>query len=259
MTFRESNRRPQSVRWSGLLLFLSLRIASAATASSNSLVRPARVAFYRRGGGGQSPLSSKSFLSRRRRPPTTATSVGLKRSQPKSATKQDLTKNYSYDPPSQSGEALTVEEARAQLGPVGFLVANSLELAVVTIGSYVSGGALGYVGGTVMGIPSTLFGREMGGVVQRLSALNSKAFASCKSWAALSAAFSGFHNFVIMCRGGAEDGWNAVIGSALTGAFLNRAGGLQAMIQGGATYAGFTYVLDKLFASPSSRQYETSS
>lgn len=105
-----------------------------------------------------------------------------------------------------------------------------------------------------MGIPSTLLGKEMGSIAQRLSALNSKAFASCKSWAQLSAAFSGFHNFVRLCRGGADDGWNAIWGSALTGAFLNRAGGAQAMIQGGATYAGFTYFIEKFFTSPSSRQ-----
>jgi hypothetical protein len=31
-------------------------------------------------------------------------------------------------------------------------------------------------------------------------------------------------------------------------------GGAQAMIQGAATYAGFTYFLDKFFASPSTQQ-----
>lgn len=31
-------------------------------------------------------------------------------------------------------------------------------------------------------------------------------------------------------------------------------GGAQAMLQGAATYAGFTYFLDKFFASPSSQQ-----
>lgn len=138
------------------------------------------------------------------------------------------------------------------------MVTNSVELAVTTLGSYISGGFLGYLGGGVMGVPSTLFGKDMGGVAKRLSALNSRAFTSCKSWATLSAAFSGFHNFVRLCRGGVEDGWNSVFGSALTGAFLNRAGGPQGMIQGGATYAGFTYFLDKFFASPSSRQHQQS-
>eukprot|EP00585_Thalassiosira_rotula_P023893 CAMPEP_0196252836 /NCGR_PEP_ID=MMETSP0913-20130531/50502_1 /TAXON_ID=49265 /ORGANISM="Thalassiosira rotula, Strain GSO102" /LENGTH=57 /DNA_ID=CAMNT_0041539579 /DNA_START=1 /DNA_END=174 /DNA_ORIENTATION=+ len=42
----------------------------------------------------------------------------------------------------------------------------------------------------------------------------------------------------------------------MTGAFLNRAGGPQAMISGGASYAGFTYVLDKFFATGPAAQRE---
>ncbi len=104
-----------------------------------------------------------------------------------------------------------------------------------------------------MGIPSTLLGKDMGTFLTRLAALHSKAIVSCKSWAVLSASFSGFNNFVRLCRGEDNDNgdnWNAVLGSAMTGAFLNRKGGMQAMIQGGATYAAFTYFLDKFFASP---------
>lgn len=164
---------------------------------------------------------------------------------------------YDYNPQSQNQEP-TLEELRAQLGPIGSFVSDTIELTVTTLGSYISGGCLGYVGGGVMGVPSTLFGKNVGGFTQRLSALNSKAFVSCKSWAVLSAAFSGFNKLVRLCRGGIDDNWNAVFGSALTGAFLNRAGGPQAMLQGGATYAGFTYFADKFFASPSSGQGQQS-
>ena len=152
------------------------------------------------------------------------------------------------------GPQPTLEELRAALGPAGLFAAGAMELAVVTFGSYVSGAFLGYVGGGIMGIPSTLFGGgASGGAMRRLSALHAKAAASCASWAALSASFSGFNNLVRLCRGGEDDGnWNAVIGSAMTGAFLNRAGGPEAMLRGGATYAGFTYVLDRFFKSPSS-------
>ena len=148
----------------------------------------------------------------------------------------------------------TLEELRAALGPAGLFAAGAMELAVVTFGSYVSGAFLGYVGGGIMGIPSTLFGKGVsGGAMTRLSALHAKAVVSCASWATLSASFSGFNNLVRLCRGGEDDGkWNAVIGSAMTGAFLNRAGGPEAMLRGGATYAGFTYVLDRFFKSPSS-------
>ena len=152
------------------------------------------------------------------------------------------------------GPQPTLEELRAALGPAGLFAAGAMELAVVTFGSYVSGAFLGYVGGGIMGIPSTLFGGgASGGAMRRLSALHAKAAASCASWAALSASFSGFNNLVRLCRGGEDDGnWNAVIGSAMTGAFLNRAGGPEAMLRGAATYAGFTYVLDRFFKSPSS-------
>jgi hypothetical protein len=79
--------------------------------------------------------------------------------------------------------------------------------------------------------------------------LHRKALTSCKSWASLSASFTGFNTFVRLCRGDdrADDGWNAVWGSALTGAFLNRGGGIEAMLRGGATYAGFTLILDRVF------------
>ena len=107
-----------------------------------------------------------------------------------------------------------------------------------------------------MGVPSTLLGKEMGSFTQRLSALHTKAFGACKSWATLSAAFTGFNILVRMIRGDRNDNWNAIWGSALTGAYLNKAGGAQAMLQGGATYAMFTYVLDKFFA-PSRPQQQS--
>jgi len=65
----------------------------------------------------------------------------------------------------------------------------------------------------------------------------------------LSASFSGFHALARVCRGGVEDRWNSIIGSAATGAYLSRQGGPQAMLQGASTYAGFTYILDTMFGS----------
>lgn len=151
----------------------------------------------------------------------------------------------------------TLEELRSQLSPLSLLISNSIELTVVTLGSYLSGGLLGYFGGGVMGIPSTLLGKDMGTFISRLGALHAKAIVSCKSWATLSASFTGFNNLVRLCRGDEHnDNWNAVLGSAMTGAFLNRKGGAQAMIQGGATYAAFTYFLDKFFGSSSPRQQQ---
>lgn len=144
----------------------------------------------------------------------------------------------------------SLDELRTALGPIGLLVSNGIELTVVTLGSYMSGACLGYVGGGVMNFPSTIFGKEItGSSLSRLVALHSKALTSCKSWASLSASFTGFNTFVRLCRGdrNADDGWNAVWGSAFTGAFLNRGGGIEAMVRGGATYAGFTLLLDRFF------------
>lgn len=249
-------------RGAGLILLLSLQLVSTTTSSPHSISTPNRLAFYPRGGSvvtsssSSSATSCSTLISRRRNKKSLKSiqTVGLRRKTAKKAQTLDFEEEYyDYNPQSQTQEP-SLEELRAQLGPIGTLVSNTIELTVTTVGSYISGAALGYVGGGVMSVPSTLFGKHIGGISQRLSAVHGKALVSCKSWATLSAAFSGFHNFVRLCRGGNEDHWNAVWGSALTGAFLNRAGGPQAMIQGGATYAGFTYFLDKFFASPSSKQ-----
>ena len=47
---------------------------------------------------------------------------------------------------------MTLEEMRAALGPVGKAVAGAVEVGVVTAGSYLSGGAMGYVGGGLFGM-----------------------------------------------------------------------------------------------------------
>jgi len=176
----------------------------------------------------------------------------------------------------------SLEKMRSQLGPFGRLVANSVEVGVTTAGSYMSGGAFGYVAGGIMGVP-TLFrnspptpptsprtigvvakippppplppidpntGKEVGmSLAKRLKAINTRAVAQGASWGQLSAAFSGFHALTRVCRGGVEDKWNGIIGSACTGAYLSRAGGPSAMAQGAATYSGFTYLIDVVFGS----------
>lgn len=252
MMLKESNDKMNPRRIAVLLLVISLQLASAITKSP-------RRAFYPRGGASSSASSSStaSLLARRTITPTSSRSakrIGFGRKKTPQKKNLNVEEAYDYNLLSKANNEPDLEDLRAQLGPIGILVSNTIELTVTTVGSYISGGALGYFGGGVMGMSTTLFAKDMGGFAQRLTALNSKAFTSCKSWATLSAAFSGFHNLVRLCRGGVEDNWNAVWGSALSGAFLNRAGGPQAMIQGGATYAGFTYFLDKFFGSSSSQQ-----
>ena len=146
----------------------------------------------------------------------------------------------------------TAEEMRAQLGPIGLLVANAVEVGVTTAGSYMSGGIFGYLIGGTMAVP-TLFKRSelakditiqqqtsQNNVLQefqrRMGNMNSKAVMQAKSWAKLSAAFSGFHAFTRVCRGGKEDKWNNIIGSALTGAYLSREGKIYVL------FANITYI-----------------
>lgn len=165
-------------------------------------------------------------------------------------------------------EGPTLEEMRAQLGPIGLLVANAVEVGVTTASSYISGGLFGYFIGGAMGIPGIFRKEAMNGPAgtagfnqmksaapnaglkefqKRIGNWNSKALMQGKSWGGLSASFSGFHALARVCRGGVEDKWNSILGSAATGAYLSRQGGPQAMLQGASTYAGFTYVLDTMF------------
>lgn len=267
---RSSRRIPLKYRIVLAVLLVINTIQLVFAARPLSLTKT-RLAFYPRGGGATTSItlqqsSNYHTISRRRKyintvSKSTASSnsiqnVGLFKRNKKVV---DFDEDYDldhYNPPhNEQGNEPSLEELRTQLGPIGLLVSSGIELSVITLQSYISGGILGYIGGSVMNIPSTIFGKEMGSVASRFGILHTKAVTSFKSWATLSAAFSGFNNFVRLSRGGREeDGWNAILGSGLAGAFLNRSGGPQAMIQGGATYAGFTYVMEKFFSSPSTKQ-----
>ena len=251
-----------------LLLLLSPALLFTAAAESSSPTTITRLAFRPRQTLSSSTTTTSALHARRRisnrssllssnldddNDDRTIKCVGVFRSKRKAAQTIVPSKQYeeSQTPPP------SLDELRAALGPIGLLVSNGIELTVVTLGSYISGACLGYVGGGVMNFPSTIFGKDIvtGSALRRLAALHVKAITSCKSWASLSASFTGFNTFVRLCRGDdrVEDGWNAVWGSALTGAFLNRGGGIEAMVRGGATYAGFTLILDRLFkTTPSS-------
>ena len=76
----------------------------------------------------------------------------------------------------------------------------------------------------------TKTGTGMKEIQRRIGDWNSKAVIQGKSWGALSASFSGFHALVRVCRGGVEDRWNSIIGSAATGAYLSRHGKLNEAI-----------------------------
>lgn len=139
-------------------------------------------------------------------------------------------------------ETPSLQQMRAQLGPLGLLVANAVEVGVTTASSYISGGLFGYFIGGAMGIPGAVRNQAVNGpngilpmksavpnsglkeVQRRIGDLNSKALTQGKSWGALSASFSGFHALARVCRGGVEDKWNSILGSAATGAYLSRQG-----------------------------------
>jgi hypothetical protein len=143
-----------------------------------------------------------------------------------------------------NGEELTLEEMRARLGPVGKTVAGAVEVGMVTAGSYLSGGILGYLGGGLFGLgalarpsdyqpppPPTLPGQQP---------------PPTPPTRPKPTGFGGEFR-------GREDKWNGIVGSACTGAYLNRQGGPQAMAQGAMTYASFTYMLDVFFGTKGGR------
>ena len=172
--------------------------------------------------GAKSMLSTSTLISRRRTKSALKSSTPIQNSVRRKYHKSavilaNANLHRVSDEPS-------LEELRAQLGPIAMLISNTIELTVITIGSYISGGLLGYFGGSILNIPSTMFDKTTKGITSKFGALHAKAWGTCKQWGMLSAAFSGFNNFVRMVRGDQEDGWNAVLGSALTGAFLNRSG-----------------------------------
>ena len=51
-----------------------------------------------------------------------------------------------------------------------------------------------------------------------------------------------------------EDRWNNVCSSCLAGAALSRKEGPKGMAKGCVSYAGITYVFDRLFSSPQNTQ-----
>ena len=125
----------------------------------------------------------------------------------------------------------TYAELRAGLGPIGLLIANSVEVGLATANAYISGGIFGYFVGGCLGVPGLFKSSDTmntAGAIkkmqQKMGDWNSKAFTQCKSWGALSASFSGFHALTRVCRGGVEDRWNSIISSACAGAYLSRKG-----------------------------------
>lgn len=183
-----------------------------------------------------------------------------RRSKKKEPTPSSLQQEYENDlvPYEGNGEQgsppPSLGDIRASLGPIGLTVAAGVELGIVTSSSFITGGCMGYGVGGLMGLKKAIFppnsAEEM---VRRTFAEEFKrrsgdwhrnSVQSAQQWAKLSAAFSGFHALSRVVRGGREDKWNGIVGSAATGAFLNKKLGPQAMLNGGLTYAGVTFLLD---------------
>ena len=158
-----------------------------------------------------------------------------------------------YDSIEDEEKLPSIEEMRASLGPIGRTIASAVEVGVVTAGSYLSGAVLGYTLGGFMAVPS-LFQKNTSNKGP-IANWHGKASSQAMNWASLSAAFSGFHALSRVVRN-KEDKWNGIIGSAATGAFLSRKGGVQAMAQGGISYASVTYLLDFAFGVSGGKNVE---
>ena len=145
-------------------------------------------------------------------------------------------------------EEMTLEELRASLPLWAKFIANTIEVSFDTISSYISGGILGYGVGGVMNLPLFFKTPHVPGQPFRgIRAVNAKAVSSGSKWGELNAAFSGFHAFARVARGGKEDRFNSIFSSFCTGAYLNRQQGTQAMIRNAATFASFTYMVETFF------------
>lgn len=156
--------------------------------------------------------------------------------------------------PTSSSSQPSVEELKAQLGPLGLLVATTVEVGITTAGSFLSGGLVGYLWGGVTSIPTFLKApaspqrNKFLEFQQKFSSWNGAACTQGKSWGKLSAAFSGFHVLTKCVRGGKEDRWNSIVGSGMAGAYLHQGGGgWQGRLQSAVTYSSFTYVIDFVF------------
>ena len=128
----------------------------------------------------------------------------------------------------------TEDEAFDELGPVGKVVAGTIEIAVSTVLEYISGLLGGYFLGTVTGIPALLtkpvqqqqaarnvFWTQF---QQRMGRMHGRSTSWARNWAGISAAFGGFRVTTKVLRGGKEDEWSTVFSSMAAGAFFARKG-----------------------------------
>ncbi|GMH97278.1 hypothetical protein TrVE_jg6343 [Triparma verrucosa] len=125
---------------------------------------------------------------------------------------------------------------RANLSPLGKVIAGSCEVGVTTGMSYVSSGMLGYFG---MGVWQLKSIGELG-----MKGIHAKAVTSGKSWGELGAYFSGFGCAAKVIRGGKEDKWNQVLASFAAGVCLSKGTPPMVKLKSGATYAAFSYAID---------------
>jgi len=139
------------------------------------------------------------------------------------------TKRRGDFPDENDDEAATFEH----LGPVGKVVAGSIEIAVSTLMEFLSGFVGGYILGTLTGIPafvtkpaetaaaSSSFWRQFH---QRAVRMHTKSYQWGSSWGGISAAFGGFRVTTKVLRGGKEDEWSTIFSSMAAGAYFARKG-----------------------------------
>ena len=123
----------------------------------------------------------------------------------------------------------------AQLGPLGKIVAGTVEIILATAMEYISGYVGGYALGTVTGLPAFLTKPVQGTpsqqqhfwnqVQQRAGRMHHKSAKWAGSWAGISAAFGGFRVTTKVLRGGKEDEWSTIFSSMAAGAWFARKGG----------------------------------
>lgn len=126
----------------------------------------------------------------------------------------------------------STQEIYNQLGPIGKIVAGTVEVAVATLMEYCTGFFGGYVLGSITDVPRFMFKNVDEGqklpffqeLSKRYGRMHAKSYRWAKTWAGVSATFGCSRVATKVLRGGKEDEWNTIFSSAAAGAYFARAG-----------------------------------
>lgn len=126
------------------------------------------------------------------------------------------------------------------------VVGKVLDVVIATTASFVNGALLGALVGMVSGAWQT----------KTWAGASAEARASARSWGGISGVYSGLQAAARAIRG-VEDKYNPVIGACGSGAVFSLASGPRAALQGCASFALFSYLIE-MWMGPRDTMLESS-